>query len=223
MSAINNSTPIRAIIFDVGGVLIPSPIAILSNAEGRAGVDKGIFLEIYKSKEFASLLHEMDRGEVCVEEFEERVKEYQAKKANSQTSNQQKMSVERVYPIIPAMLDAVKGLKTNGFTTAILTNNWFVDYSKTRTVLPLDTTLFDVIVESCRLGMRKPDPEIYKLLLAKLQCQPEECVYLEDTLEQVESARALGIRTIHVSPAEPEKAVQELEQILQTSLTTISG
>lgn len=122
---------------------------------------------------------------------------------------------------VTIVLDAVKALKIKGYKTAVLTNNFFLDPTRSRSVLPIDTSMFDLVgdcllltilpccnlrtsfqlfqvVESCRVGLRKPDKAIYRLTLEKLQCKPEESVLLDDIGDNVKSARDMGMKTIKV-------------------------
>jgi len=73
---------------------------------------------------------------------------------------------------------------------------------------------FDVYVNSADVGLRKPDPAIFRLTLERLGVAPQEAVFLDDSLPNVEAARALGIHAIHVT--DPTTALAELELLLQT-------
>jgi len=61
---------------------------------------------------------------------------------------------------------------------------------------------FDLLVWSCQLGIVKPDPAIYRHMLAKLKMRPEEILFIDDKLPNVEAAQALGIQTIQFSSVE---------------------
>lgn len=105
-----------------------------------------------------------------------------------------------------AMREAVQCIKAEGLKAAILTNNfWF----KGQSVLPSDKNLFDVIVESCREGVSKPNPEIYKLCLDRMKVCPEESIFLDDLGQNLKAAAQLGVHTIKV--ADRATAIQELE------------
>ena len=66
--------------------------------------------------------------------------------------------------------------QSKGFYTALLTNNW--KKSNGESLQPIDPNLFDVVVESCKEGVRKPDPRIFQLCLERLSLSPEACVFL---------------------------------------------
>lgn len=72
--------------------------------------------------------------------------------------------------------------------------------------------VFDEMIISAEIGLMKPDPRIYRLALEKLGVQPEESVFLDDVLVNVEAARSLGMTGIHFT--QPDKALDELKQLL---------
>jgi putative hydrolase of the HAD superfamily len=93
------------------------------------------------------------------------------------------------------MVDAVRRVRAAGYRTALLTNNareWGVRW---RAVLPLDE-LFDVVVDSSEVGLRKPDPAIYRLTCASLGVRPEECLFVDDLECNVVAGRGLGMEAM---------------------------
>ena len=68
---------------------------------------------------------------------------------------------------------------------------------------------FDAFISSCEVGMRKPDPGIFRLAMGVAQARPEECVYFDDRLMLVEAARRLGIQAMHHQTFEATKAILE--------------
>nr|XP_032814954.1 acyl-CoA dehydrogenase family member 10-like [Petromyzon marinus] len=116
---------------------------------------------------------------------------------------------------VPGALAALRGARERGVKTALLTNNFYVRGDAT--FLPLDRALFDVVVESCVVGMKKPDPRIYSLCLEELGVPPSAAVFLDDLGENLAPARALGLRTIEVGDL--KVALAELESLLGFSLS----
>ena len=94
------------------------------------------------------------------------------------------------------MMDAIQKLKDQGVKLAVLTNNWKSD--KFGKLIFDQTHLFDHIVESCVVGMRKPEPEIYHYTLEKLGVDGHEAVFLDDIPVNLVPAEKLGITTIKV-------------------------
>ncbi|NXC75041.1 HYES hydrolase, partial [Anhinga anhinga] len=101
-----------------------------------------------------------------------------------------------------------------GFKTCVLTNNWVDDSAGrlfTATLMNLLRRHFDLVIESCRLGAQKPDPEIYAYALDALQAKPQEVILLDDIGENLKPAREMGMATILVR--DTETVLKELEEL----------
>jgi putative hydrolase of the HAD superfamily len=103
------------------------------------------------------------------------------------------------------MVHRVRQLRAEGYRTAILTNNvkeWGKYWKES---IPLD--LFELIVDSCEVGLRKPDPEIFRLTASKIGLPPGDCLFVDDTEHNLPGARDLGMGTLFFtgSPAEVEE------------------
>jgi epoxide hydrolase-like predicted phosphatase len=114
------------------------------------------------------------------------------------------------------MTRAIERIRASGLRTGALTNNWADDGTRSSPSGLRETGLFDVIVESAVEGLRKPDPRIYTLALARLNVLASETVYLDDLGMNLKPARDMGIRTIKV--VDPDVALAELETILDLVL-----
>ncbi|CAN5214417.1 hypothetical protein BH20ACT5_BH20ACT5_19710 [soil metagenome] len=88
----------------------------------------------------------------------------------------------------PAMLDVVRAAKRHGLRTALLSNSWGFDYPREGWA-----ELFDAVVVSGEVGMRKPEPEIYRHTAAELGLDPGECVFVDDLRPNVAGAVAAGM------------------------------
>jgi putative hydrolase of the HAD superfamily len=95
----------------------------------------------------------------------------------------------------------------------LLTNNVKEFGEHWRSTFPIDE-LFEVIVDSSHVGMRKPDPEIYLLTCSQLGVEPVEAVFVDDNADNVAAARALGMETVHFGD-DPRVALAELDAVLQ--------
>jgi epoxide hydrolase-like predicted phosphatase len=115
---------------------------------------------------------------------------------------------EALHPNEP-MLDLMRELRDRTFRMAILTNNVREWEELWRSKLPLDE-IFDLIVDSAWVGMRKPDPAIYLLTVERLGdgLEPAECLFVDDNEGNVEAARELGMTAIHFRSTE-----QTIEEI----------
>uniref|UniRef100_A0A0K0FEK3 Bifunctional epoxide hydrolase 2 (inferred by orthology to a human protein) n=1 Tax=Strongyloides venezuelensis TaxID=75913 RepID=A0A0K0FEK3_STRVS len=110
----------------------------------------------------------------------------------------------------------IRKLRKKKYKIAMITNNFYIDKERKKTVLIKDLSDFNVVVESCKVGMRKPNPEIYKYTLALLNVKPEETVFVDDLKINCEGANAIGIKTIHVKDGDTKSAVGEIKKLTKT-------
>lgn len=107
----------------------------------------------------------------------------------------------------------IRSLRESGLRTALLTNNVAEFGTAWRSTFPVDD-LFELVVDSSAVGLRKPDPRIYHLTLSQLALAPERCVFIDDNLDNVEAARSLGIHAVHFG-ADPRPGLATLDTILE--------
>jgi epoxide hydrolase-like predicted phosphatase len=100
-----------------------------------------------------------------------------------------------------------------GVRLALLTNNAKEFAGAWKASIPLEE-LFPVVVDSSEVGLRKPDPRIYELTCARIEVEPTAAVFLDDNLQNVEGARALGIETVLVT-TDPLETIRALDEILE--------
>uniref|UniRef100_A0A1I7WQ02 HAD family hydrolase n=1 Tax=Heterorhabditis bacteriophora TaxID=37862 RepID=A0A1I7WQ02_HETBA len=93
------------------------------------------------------------------------------------------------------LIVAVQKLREHGYSTALLTNNFYIDKEKKLRSTPIDLSMFDVVVESALEGELKPEPRIYEITQEKLGTN--NIIFLDDLTENLETARDLGWKTIH--------------------------
>lgn len=110
------------------------------------------------------------------------------------------------------LVDFLRAVRAAGFRVALLTNNVREWSARWRATLPVDE-LFDVVVDSSEEGVRKPDAEIYHRLLARLGADAEECVFLDDTEENLTAARELGMHAVLFSTT--GQAVKDVGGLLE--------
>ena len=103
-------------------------------------------------------------------------------------------------------------LKEVGMPIALLTNNVKEWGNHWRATFPVDE-LFQVIVDSSEVGLRKPDPRIYLLTCERVGAAPENCVFIDDNADNIAAARALGMETVHFGD-NPFVGISELDAIL---------
>ncbi|XP_027701409.1 bifunctional epoxide hydrolase 2-like [Vombatus ursinus] len=177
---------LRAALFDLGGVLVhPSPNVIFGQAEEALTLPRGFLNEVIAQGGLDSLYQRLMRGEITFSQWIPLMEEDCRKlSAASNFCLPEKFSIQRIfedifskakinYPILQAAIT----LRNKGYKTCILTNSWLDDSPQRDTVAQLGCTLrkhFDLMIESCRIGMAKPDPEIYKFALETLKVAPHE-------------------------------------------------
>ncbi|KAM8961929.1 acyl-CoA dehydrogenase family member 10 [Pelodytes ibericus] len=207
----------KAVIFDMGGVLLHSPYKMAEDWETRNNVPLGTISQAILSGAESGPWMKYMRGELTAQSF---VVEFGKLCSNitgfpvpvhsfltDLTSNQMAKQ-------LPCMTEAIKCIRSEGLKTAVLSNNFFLHNGES--FLPLDRSQFDVIIESCIERVCKPDPRIYQLCLERLGIQPKDSIFLDDIGQNLKAAAQLGLTTIKVS--DPEEALEKLEEQLGFSL-----
>ncbi|XP_046579018.1 LOW QUALITY PROTEIN: acyl-CoA dehydrogenase family member 10-like [Haliotis rubra] len=210
---------VKAVVFDIGGVIIPSPVPVLKEFESRSGLPKGTLegLIVHGGRE--SAWGKLETGKRTFTQFlSDFGTEIQQKTGRSVDMTLfQNLFAERTRQPFPQLVDAIHCLHAEGYKLALLTNNWFVEGTITGiNTLELDLSLFNVIIESACVGVRKPYPQIYHICQERLGVQPREIVFLDDLGNNLKAARQVGWYTIKVTSA--DKAVHDLEAALGLQL-----
>jgi putative hydrolase of the HAD superfamily len=111
-------------------------------------------------------------------------------------------------------VERARAIRASGVRTALVTNNVVEFGEGWRSLVPVDE-LFDVVVDSCHAGVRKPDPRIYRLALDALDAEPDKAVFLDDHPANVAAAEALGMQGIVVGQ-DRLAAFDRLDELLGT-------
>lgn len=201
---------IRAILWDFGGVLTTSPFEAFERFERERGLPLGFIRGINSRNPDHNAWARFERGEIDAQAFDRAFLE------EAQASGHPVRGLEVLAllsgDLRPQMLEALRRCRTR-FKTACLTNNFRSGPSADSgaTYMHGVRDLFDVVVESSLVGVRKPDPRFYQRALEALEVEPAECVFLDDLGINLKPARALGMHTIKV--VSPEQALAELETL----------
>jgi len=199
---------IRAVIFDLGGVVIGSPLHAIAAYERELGLATNAVNHAVVRSGPTGAWSRLERGELGLEEF---YPLFEADCRALDVAIDAREMMRRVAEIAvprPAMLEAIRKLRAGGLRVAALTNNWITEDQRTGAL----RAFFDVFVESIAVGLRKPDPRIYQLVCRELDVEPAEAVFLDDIGSNLKTARALGMTTIKVD--EPDAALAELERVV---------
>jgi epoxide hydrolase-like predicted phosphatase len=208
----------HALIVDYGGVLTTSIGASFAAFCLETGVDPqrftSIVAEAYGSDGSDGMIARVERGLVAPREFERWLAG--ALSEGAPKPLRPAGLRRRIFAGVrrdPAMIAAVERLHAAGTKTALLSNTWGppVAYGAKRL-----RAIFDDIVRSDQVGLRKPDPEIYLLTAERLHVSPRECVFVDDLLQNVEGARAVGMQAfVHRNAT---FTLPKLEELFETSL-----
>lgn len=206
-------TTVTAALFDFGGVILSSPFEAFAHYEAQHGLPDGFLRRVNATNHHSNAWARLERNEVGLEEFSALFEE-EARALGGEVSGKEVLGLLRG-ELRPAMVEAVRRCSER-LKTALLTNNVVSmraeEMSGASDPLVAVFGLFDVIVESSRVGTRKPDPAFYEHACAELDIAPEEAVFLDDLGINLKPAREMGMRTIKVD--DPDVAIAELEGIV---------
>ena len=205
-----------AVVFDLGGVVFPSPLDVFRAYERDHGLPHRFLSEVVLADPEHGAWSRLERGELNFDEFCDAFDAECAAHGGTVSARELMDAVRVGLDARPEMVTAIGAIRQHGLKTAALTNNWADDPARTDRASPTDDW-FDVMVESAAEGLRKPDPRIYALVCERLDVSPPATVFLDDLGANLKPARELGMTTIKV--AEPEAALAELEAVLGFALT----
>ena len=204
----------RAVIFDLGGVVLDSPLHAIDAYERELGIPAGFVNRVVVDTGPSGAWSRLERGELSRRAFEEAF-EAECRSAGHTLSATTMMERIALCGPRPRMLEAIAKIRGSGRKVAALTNNWAHEGGG-GSETDLLREHFDVFVESSKLGLRKPDPRIYTHVCEALTIAPREAVFLDDIGRNLKAARGLGMTTIKVET--PERALEELARHLQLAL-----
>jgi epoxide hydrolase-like predicted phosphatase len=207
-----------AVIFDVGGVLVESPVHAVLRLQRQVGLTDEVLVALFEhySKvpgpgEPEPLWHRVEKGQLTVADFLVQAR------IDLATAGLDRVPIDpeqlNVYRDVSAhwqTVHAARRLRAAGYATAICTNN-VREWASWRRSLPVDE--FDVVVDSCEVGMRKPEPGIYALTCERLGVAPGRVLFCDDFSGNVEGARQAGLEAIHIT-RDLDAGLRELEAML---------
>jgi putative hydrolase of the HAD superfamily len=205
--------PVRAVISDFGGVLTNPLYEAFAGWNANVGADPGTLsqaLQAAAEERGEHPLYELERGRMTEREF---VAVVQAQLPGAiSLDGFRDVYFAHLHPNEP-MIEFMRSLRERGLKMAMLTNNIREWEPLWRAKLPVDE-IFDVVVDSAFVGMRKPEPAIYELTLERIGgVTGEECVFLDDVEVNCEAARALGMHAVQYR--DPDQAIADVEDVLR--------
>jgi putative hydrolase of the HAD superfamily len=228
--------PVEAVIWDYGGVISSPLFRGIGRFEADMGYPQGSVLELIFGEgtyvvgdgggdpcdgaaEAASAVthdwHRLEIGEIALDEYFAGVIARAPAVLGREIDLDAYRRFTRDMPlgIHWPVVHRIRRLRQDGLKVALLTNNVKEFGSAWRSTFPVDE-LFEVVVDSSEVGMRKPDARIYLLTCERLGVAPRASVFVDDNRDNVEAARALGIEAIHFGD-EPLAAISELDAIIE--------
>ncbi|KAM8810009.1 bifunctional epoxide hydrolase 2 [Eudromia elegans] len=210
----------RAVLFDLGGVLFgPSLPHFLRSCEQEAALPRNLLQDVLLEGGPDSPYARAMRGQSSLSQLLAELDE--GCRARAGAALPAAFSASRAFRALAAegrlnvpLLRAAAELRRRGFRTGVLTNNWLDDGAGRLFTAALMSALrrrFDVVLESCRVGLCKPEPGVYERALRALRAQPHEVIFLDDVGENLKPARAMGMATILVR--DTEAALRELQEL----------
>ena len=215
MNISHAKTPL-AVLWDFGGVILSSPFEAFNRYETEIGLPKDFIRGLNARNGDTNAWAKMERSEISLEGFVALFEEEARQQGHKLDGWRILQSLSG--DIRPQMVEALRRCR-QAFRVACITNNMkhgegpgmARSADKAKAVAEI-MTLFEHVVESSKLGMRKPDPRIYQHTCDLLGVKPEDCVYLDDLGINLKPARALGMRTIKVG--DPDVAIDELQAMV---------
>jgi putative hydrolase of the HAD superfamily len=210
---------IQAVIWDFGGVLTSSPFEAFARYEAEAGLPKDFIRTVNATNPTDNAWAKFERAEINADTFD-------ALFRGEAIALGHDVPGSVVLPLLsgdlrPAVVAALRQCKQH-FKVGCITNNVPIGHGAGMSITTEKANavgdvmaLFDYIIESSKLGIRKPDPRIYALMCEALAVDPASCVYLDDLGINLKPARQMGMATIKV--ASGAQALSELSAV--TGLT----
>jgi putative hydrolase of the HAD superfamily len=206
---------IKAVVCDFGGVLTTPLIESFLHYQEQSGIpfeDVVAAMGRITERTGRNPLHELEKGAITEDEFLGSIEREMGGGASLRELHH--VYFDHLQPNDP-MIGFVRSLRVDrGLRSALLTNNVREWEHKWRSMLPEIDEIFEVIVDSAFVGMRKPDPAIYELTVERLGdgIEPSHCVFIDDVDVNCDAASALGMAAVQFHSA--EQAIAEVEALL---------
>ena len=206
---------IRAVVSDFGGVLTTPLAASFQAFAARSGITLeaiGAALATIAARDGVHPLHELECGRATEASFLDAM----AATLREQLGREVAMRsfaehyFAGLHPNTP-MIELMATLRGEGYRMALLTNNVREWEARWRAMAPIEE-IFELVVDSAFVGMRKPDPEIYELTVQRLGVPAEQCLFVDDFEHNCEAAREAGMAAVVYRDA--EQAISEIRAAL---------
>ena len=210
----------KAVLWDFGGVITSSPFEAFNRYEAENGLPEDFLRSINATDPETNAWAQLESSQVSVDEFDELF-------AREAETRGHRVMGKEVLDLLsgdvrPEMVSAL-GIIKQSHRIGCITNNvntgqgpGMAKTSDKASQVAEIMAMFDVVIESSKVGIRKPDPKIYQMTCEQMSIAPEETIYLDDLGINLKPARALGMATIKVLNA--NQALADLEKLLGIQL-----
>lgn len=202
----------EAVLWDFGGVLISSPFEAFRRYEADRGLPTDFLRSVNATNPDDNAWALLERDEISGDEFDTRFA-VESEALGHRVAGADVLALLAGH-LRPEMVGALDLVIDAGYRTACLTNN--VVAADARPEIDEVMARFDHVVESSKVGVRKPEPRFYELACDALGVAPEHCVFLDDLGINLKPARAMGMTTIKVLDA--DQAISDLGAVLRLDL-----
>ena len=202
----------KAVLWDFGGVILSSPFEAFNRYEIEHGLPADFIRSVNATNPRENAWAQLERSDIDSREFDRLfADESEARGHRVPGADVLGLLAGDIRPEMVAMLDRVQAA---GYKTACLTNNVLGDRPADERTLAIGAIMarFDEVVESSKVGVRKPEPRFYEIACELLDVRPHECIFLDDLGVNLKPAAAMGMTTIKVISA--AQAITDLEALL---------
>ncbi|MCB0979068.1 MAG: HAD-IA family hydrolase [Acidimicrobiaceae bacterium] len=201
-----------AVLWDFGGVILSSPFEAFARYEEEHGLPKDFIRTVNATNPHHNAWAHLERSDITAEQFDEEFA-LESEELGHRVQGSDVLALLAGY-VRPDMVDLLDRVKGAGYRVACLTNNIGGSHISSERELTIADIMarFDVVVESSKVGVRKPETRFYEIACELLGVTPGECVFLDDLGINLKPAAAMGMRTIKVLTA--EQAIADLETLL---------
>jgi putative hydrolase of the HAD superfamily len=197
----------KGLILDFGGVVTTDFYGALDAFSERAGLDRGAFVRTLREvPEGRAALAAVESGQMPQREFEQ----VMGRLLGLDDNGLLEKALADLRPR-PEVISLTRRARARGILVAALSNSWGTGDYDPYAGWDLDD-LFDAVVISDRVGLRKPDPRIFRLTAEKLGLPPGDCLFVDDTEHNLPGARDLGMGTVFFTGAPGE--VEQIQALL---------
>lgn len=211
----------KAVLWDFGGVITTSPFEAFNRYESEKGLPRDFIRGINATNPEHNAWAKLESNDIDVDAFDE-LFATEAKAMGHEVRGRDILALLSG-DVRPEMVHALKTIKQS-IPVGCITNNvknagtgpGMASNSERAAAVSDVMSLFDIVIESSKVGIRKPNPEIYKIACKEMNVSPAEAIFLDDLGINLKPAKALGMTTIKVLSA--DQAITELEAHLGLSL-----